>query len=127
MNKDKVIKDLRERNDKLKNQYEIMQIRNCALEQHTKSLEKRNKELENGFKAAMEELCEYAEENEKLKQSLESRLKYSDELDKKIATIDKAVEYIEKYKRFGMGEEWFETSTPVTFLLKTLRGEDNGI
>ena len=70
MNKDKVIKDLKERNDKLKSQYEIMQIRNCALEQHIKSLEKRNKELENGFKAAMEELCEYAEENETLKAEL---------------------------------------------------------
>jgi len=123
MNKDKVIKDLRERNDKLKSQYEIMQIRNCALEQHVKSLEKRNKELENGFKAAMEELCEYAEENETLKNlnvcvGCDNNPSYK-------ARIDKAVEYIEKYKKFGMGEEWFETSTPVTFLLKTLRGEDN--
>ena len=29
-------------------------------------LEKRNKELEDGFKATTEELCEYAEENERL-------------------------------------------------------------
>ena len=72
MNKDKSIKDLQERNDKLKSQYEIMQIRNCALEQHVKSLEKRNKELENGFKSATQELCEYAEENERTEGNLKT-------------------------------------------------------
>lgn len=39
--------------------------------------------------------------------------------------IDKAIEYIEKYKREGMGEEWFETSTPVSYLLKTLKGDSD--
>lgn len=56
---------------------------------------------------ALKRLCEYAnacddyittlqEENEKLKQSLESRLKYSDELDEKIEIIDSTIEYINK-------------------------------
>ena len=64
------------------------------LEEEIEQLKKRNKELEDGFKATTEELCEYAEENEKLKQSLENRLKYSDELDEKISRIDKALYWL---------------------------------
>lgn len=38
MNKDKVIKDLRERNDKLKNQYDLLQFRNWQLEHKQEKL-----------------------------------------------------------------------------------------
>ena len=111
MNKDKVIKDLRERNDKLKSQYEIMQIRNCALEQRVKSLEKRNKELEDGFKATTDELCEYAER------------------------IDKAIEYINKNKHLSMfadcrepEEDWnYDLEINPRELLNILQGDDNNV
>ena len=39
--------------------------------------------------------------------------------------IDKAIEYIEEYKEEGMGEEWFRSSTPVSYLLNILKGSDN--
>ena len=38
MNKDKVIKDLRERNDKLKSQYDLLQFRNWQLEHKQENL-----------------------------------------------------------------------------------------
>ena len=124
MNKDKVIKDLRERNDKLKNQYEIMQIRNCSLEQHIKTLEKRNKELEDGFKATTQELCEYAEENETLKNlnvcvGCDNNPSYK-------ARIDKAIEYIknENTERFNNPTYEFALNIRKEKLLEIL-GDDN--
>ena len=38
MNKDKIIKDLKERNSKLKEQYELRDIRCCHLEQEIEKL-----------------------------------------------------------------------------------------
>lgn len=40
MNKDKIIKDLKERNDKLKNQYQLQEIRLHSLEYENKKLHK---------------------------------------------------------------------------------------
>ena len=44
------------------------------------NLQKRNKELEDGFKATTEELCEYAEENEKLKSIIKEAREYTNKL-----------------------------------------------
>lgn len=46
MNKDKIIKDLKERNSKLKKQYELRDIRCCHLEQEIARLEKQMEVLE---------------------------------------------------------------------------------
>lgn len=51
MNKDKVIKDLKERNDKLKNQYQIQEIRLHSLEYENKKY----KELLDKIKKILEE------------------------------------------------------------------------
>ena len=40
MNKDKIIKDLKERNDKLKNQYQLQEIRLHSLEYEKEKLHK---------------------------------------------------------------------------------------
>ena len=45
MNKDKQIKDLRRQNDKLKMQYEYMQIRACTSENQIKNLKEEIKQL----------------------------------------------------------------------------------
>ena len=49
MNKDKSIKDLKERNDKLKNQYELLQIRNHHQVYVNKKLEQENKQLKDNW------------------------------------------------------------------------------
>ena len=36
--------------------------------------------------------------------------------------IEKAIEYIEEYKASGMGEKWFKSSTPISYLTNTLKG-----
>lgn len=41
MNKDKVIKDLKERNNKLKHQYELLEIREIHYENENKQLKER--------------------------------------------------------------------------------------
>lgn len=52
MNKDKVIKDLKKQNDKLKNQYQLLEIRHISLEMENQRLkdkiEKINKIFEDG-------------------------------------------------------------------------------
>lgn len=73
-------------------------------------LNKRNKELEDGFKAVNEELCEYAEK-----------------VDKAIDYINKhKIEYIDhKFEEFNVMVEFNEYANP-QYLLDILKGEENG-
>ena len=79
------------------------------LQQENERLEKRNKEIYDGFLATQEELTDYAEENERLKQpkifidtqDMEERYGeelYKDYLEKQVkdykSRIEKAVEYL---------------------------------
>ena len=64
MNYNKVIKDLKERNDKLQEQYRLKDIRCIHLEYE-------NEMLKNDFEAQHELTKKYAEENQELKKQLE--------------------------------------------------------
>ena len=64
MNYKKVIKDLKERNDKLQEQYRLRDIRCIHLEYE-------NEMLKNDFEAQHELTKKYAEENQALKKQLE--------------------------------------------------------
>lgn len=64
MNYNKVIKDLKERNDKLQEQYRLRDIRCIHLEYE-------NEMLKNDFEAQHELTKKYAEENQELKNQLE--------------------------------------------------------
>ena len=63
MNYNKVIKDLKERNDKLQEQYRLRDIRCIHLEYE-------NEMLKNDFEAQHELTKKYAEENQELKEKL---------------------------------------------------------
>lgn len=87
MTKDnKIIKDLKERNDKLVNQYRDRDIRCVSLERQLEKLQQENLELRIQVSAGEEVANQYRE------------------------VIDKAVEYIEKHLtdngRFLMLNEW---------------------
>lgn len=66
MNYNKVIKDLKERNDKLQEQYRLRDIRCIHLEYE-------NEMLKSDFKAQHELTKKYAEENKELKKQLEEK------------------------------------------------------
>lgn len=62
---------------------------------------------------------------EKYENSLYVLNKNLDTTNKLIARIDKAIKYIEKYgEECGNGEQYFTTSTPITYLLDILKGSD---
>ena len=65
MNYNKVIKDLKERNDKLQEQYRLRDIRCIHLEYE-------NEMLKSDFKAQHELTKKYAEENKDLRKQLEN-------------------------------------------------------
>ena len=66
MNYNKVIKDLKERNDKLQEQYSLRDIRCIHLEYE-------NEMLKSDFKAQHELTKKYAEESKELKKQLEEK------------------------------------------------------
>ena len=73
MNHNKVIKDLKERNDKLQEQYRLRDIRCIHLEYE-------NEMLKNDFEAQHELTKKYAEENQELKIQLEESKNDLDDL-----------------------------------------------
>lgn len=91
-----------------------------ALLSHIEQLEKENKFLRLDNPNANIKHFEMLKEN---KRKIDN-LRYQNEQLQN--NRDKAIEYIEKYKREGMGEEWFETSTPVSYLLNILKGDSDG-
>ena len=63
-----------------------------TLKSQIKTLEKRNKELEDGFKASTEELCEYAEKNSILNDQIDRELIKRARLEDKIKKITKIID-----------------------------------
>lgn len=58
MNKDKIIKDLKEKNRKLKNQYELQEVRLHSLQHKVDELEEENKRLNNIINKAIKYINE---------------------------------------------------------------------
>jgi len=119
---DKADDDLERLKDRCHDLYE----ENERLKKANAILEKRNKEIYDGFMATQEELTEYAEENERLKDSLETMTftaKVKQEaVDSLISRIDKAIEYINNgYLSDGEMVNILARQD----LLNILQGEDN--
>lgn len=83
MNYKKVIKDLKERNDKLQEQYRLRDIR-CV------HLEYENEMLKSDFEAQHELTEKYAEENKQLKDNWNKLKEY-------LHNVDVVVDYSENY------------------------------
>ena len=101
MNYNKVIKDLKERNDKLQEQYRLRDIR-CIY------LEYENEMLKSDFEAQYELTKKYAEENQKYKE-----------------VIDKVLEDIKEYKEMGYSK-YYENEIEIELIDKILKvlGDD---
>ncbi len=99
------------------NEYEMIQkVELHKLLDYITNLEKRNKEIYDGFKATQEELTEYAEVNK-------NQMKYIAEL---LVKIDKAIEYIQNESWFCFKDnEVVIDRTPVEKLIEILRGVIN--
>lgn len=106
MNKDKIIKDLKEKNRKLKNQYELQEIRLNNLQFKVDKLK--------------EELEITQEKWEKDKQFYKHR--FEDYIEYK-NRIDKSIKYIEDFKKVYKEEVYI----PLEEVLNILRGENNEI
>lgn len=85
MNKDKIIKDLKKRNDKLAEQYRLRDIRCVHLEIENQSLQAEVKTFKSDFEAQAElslkqqqELDKYKNIVDKLEKWLENEIKKSD-------------------------------------------------
>ena len=83
MNYKKVIKDLKERNDKLQEQYRLRDIRCIHLEYE-------NEMLKSDFKAQHELTKKYAEENKQLKDNWNKLKEY-------LHNVDVVIDYSENY------------------------------
>ena len=83
MNYKKVIKDLKERNDKLQEQYRLRDIR-CV------HLEYENEMLKSDFEAQHELTKNYAEENKRLKDNWNKLKEY-------LHNVDVVIDYSENY------------------------------
>lgn len=94
----KIIKDLKERNGKLVNQYRDRDIRCVSLERQLEKLQQENLDLRIQVSAREEVANKYKE------------------------VIDKAIKYIEKNinQKLYTGEEIFNTYSPATDLLNIL-------
>ena len=83
MNYNKVIKDLKERNDKLQEQYRLRDIRCIHLEYE-------NEMLKSDFEAQHELTKNYAEENKRLKDNWNKLKEY-------LHNVDVVIDYSENY------------------------------
>ena len=83
MNYNKVIKDLKERNDKLQEQYRLRDIRCIHLEYE-------NEMLKSDFEAQHELTEKYAEENKQLKDNWNKLKEY-------LHNVDVVIDYSENY------------------------------
>ncbi len=103
MNYNKVIKDLKERNDKLQEQYRLRDIRCIHLEYE-------NEMLKSDFKAQHELTKKYAEESKELNKKYlnavadyETTMSDKTELEKQIAILDKTnIQLISKLDRYDV-------------------------
>ena len=108
MNYNKVIKDLKERNDKLQEQYTLRDIRCIHLEYE-------NEMLKSDFEAQHELTKKYAEENQELKSQLEEYKRLGFEhLNNKCNKLENQqkefVEYLEEEMKKNIN--WYNSLTP---------------
>lgn len=72
MNKDKTIKDLKERNDKLKYQYDMLEIKNCSNELKIMHLQQRFENIKKYLKQVHNELqCGIVSSNSLIYENIE--------------------------------------------------------
>lgn len=93
MNKDKIIKDLKKRNDSLKMQYEYRNIRCIHLENENNKLQQENQQLKENYDRIYNENCKLREEHNITDISL---LDENQQLKKQ---KDDVVEYIKKHTK----------------------------
>ena len=104
MNKDKIIKDLKERNDKLSNQYRLRDIRCIHLEKENTDLQEKLAVVNEMNVANYNKYCEVLEENKRLKEEYMLLQNASDEYEEKLLNreaelldrIDKAQIFIQQ-------------------------------
>lgn len=96
-----------------------------TLQKENEQLKKRNKEIYDGYMAATQELTEYAEENETLKE-LNVCVGCNNNPDYK-TRIDKAIEYINKVKAINDKEDddmYWEYEVFFPNMLNILQGDE---
>ena len=84
MNKDKIIKDLKERNEKLSNQYRLRDIRCVHLEMENADLQEKLTVVNEMNVANYNKYCEVLEENKRLKEEYMFLQNASDEYEEKL-------------------------------------------
>ena len=102
MNKDKIIKDLKERNEKLSNQYRLRDIRCVHLENENADLQEKLAVVNEMNVANYNKYCEELKENKRLKEEYMFLQNASDEYEEKLLNreaelldiIDKAIKYL---------------------------------
>ena len=102
MNKDKIIKDLKERNEKLSNQYRLRDIRCVHLEMENADLQEKLAVVNEMNVANYNKYCEELKENKRLKEEYMFLQNASDEYEEKLLNreaelldiIDKAIKYL---------------------------------
>ena len=121
MNYNKVIKDLKERNDKLQEQYRLRDIRCIHLEYE-------NEMLKSDFEAQHELTKKYAEENQKLKIQISAKEevanKYKEVIDKAIKCIDYNTKYRNGADIYQFVDIESEILEPLKYILES--DEKNG-
>ena len=102
MNKDKIIKDLKERNEKLSNQYRLRDIRCVHLEMENADLQEKLAVVNELNVANYNKYCEELKENKRLKEEYMFLQNASDEYEERLLNreaelldiIDKAIKYL---------------------------------
>ena len=84
MNKDKIIKDLKERNEKLSNQYRLRDIRCVHLEMENADLQEKLTVVNEMNVANYNKYCEVLEENKRLKEEYMFLQNASDEYEERL-------------------------------------------
>jgi len=84
MNKDKIIKDLKERNEKLSNQYRLRDIRCVHLENENADLQEKLAVVNEMNVANYNKYCEELKENKRLKEEYMFLQNASDEYEEKL-------------------------------------------
>lgn len=115
MNKDKIIKDLKERNDKLKNQYELLEIRTNHLE----------RQVENQKEIIKKQTEKIIPENHELHNRISKATGYIEELISDTKGIINAYNYEDKEETIERYIEDLETDIKhYEYLSNILRDED---
>lgn len=94
MNKDKIIKDLKERNEKLSNQYRLRDIRCIHLEKENTDLQEKLAVVNEMNVANYNKYCEELKENKRLKEEYMFLQNASDEYEERL--LNREAELLDK-------------------------------